>query len=140
MKLNYIDGNYKKSAKINIHQEVQESLGIPFLVNEYYAYVLGLSITDFLDLEKERNDSIRNLNAEHLMKIDSTSSIDCFITKNYKRPKIKFFFGRINPSTIEVWLVNVKKNPRHHRTGQYIIFIFDSENRIEKTFETSWIE
>lgn len=140
VKLNYIEKDYKRNVKFSIYPEVQESLGIPFLISEFYAYQMGIPITEFQKMEIVNKDSIYRMNSENLMKIDTIYSIDCFKYKNHKRPKIEILFKRIDSSTLGVWLINIQRNRRNNRDGQFLILIFDNKNQIKKVFETSWME
>ena len=101
---------------------------------------MDIPVAEFQILDNVIRDSIYRMNSYHLQKIDSSYSIDCFQYDNYKRPKIKIYFSRINSSTLAVWIANINRNPRKHTNGKYLIFIFDHNNQIKKVFETNWME
>lgn len=140
VKLNYIDKNYKKRVKFNIYNDVQQTLGIPYLISEFYAYQMDVPIIEFQKLSNFIRDSIYQMNSNHLQKIDSTYSTNCFQFDNYRRPRIKIHFTRINTTALGGWIVNIHRNPRKHIDGRYLILLFDNNNQIIQAFETSWME
>jgi len=140
IELNLLQKEFKKNEKIQIDTIIQQSSGIPFIIDEYYAYQMGITKNDFQETDTVIKNKIYRRNQKSLMKIDSVFSISCFNLVNHKRPKLVLRFKRISDETISIWVSKNRRKKNRHSSGKYLIFIYDSENRIEKVFETGWIE
>ena len=140
VEINFLKKEFKKERKLHIDTIIQESAGIPLMITEYYAYEIGITETEFQKLDTTKKNNIYRKNQENLLRIDSTYSIDCIKTENNKQPNLRVSFSRINDKSISIWINRIHKNPKKHTSGKYLIFIFDSENQIEKIFETTWTE
>lgn len=140
VEINILHKEFKKERKLQIDTIVQNWTGIPFMTSEYYAYEMGITETEFQKLDTAIRLRIYRKNQENLLRIDSTYSSDCIKTVNYKRPNLILSFTRINDKSISIWISKIRKNPKKHTSGKYLIFIFNGKNQIEKVFETGWTE
>ncbi len=129
-----------KEVKIVVDTNVQEWSGIVFLFEEYYSYKMNISVEQFNSLDRNIKDKIYWENQDKLLKIDTTYSINCFEIKDYLRPNIEVSFTWIENNTLGVWIRKMKRNPKKHSFGKYLIMFFDKENNIEKVLESNWLE
>ena len=137
---NFLQKEFKKERKLQIDTIVQQWSGIPFMTSEYYAYKMGITKTEFQKLDTTISHEIFRKNQENLLRIDSTYSIDCINSVDYKRPNLRLSFTRICDNSISVLISRIQKNQKKHTSGKYLIFIFNDKNQIEKVFETGWTE
>lgn len=140
VEIKLLQKGFREVGQLQIDTVVQQCSGIPLMIDEYYAYQIGITENEFQETDTIIRNEIYRKNQKSLMKIDSIFSIDCFSFSNSKRSKLTLRFERINDQTISIWISEVKRKKKRHTSGEYLIFVFDNENQIKKVFETEWIE
>ncbi len=130
----------EKSIKITIDTTVHTWPGVLFMIDEYNAYKMDISLEEYEMLDNEIKDKIYWENQDRLLKIDSTYSIDCFKDFNHQRPNVMVRFTRVDNNVLSVWIRKIRKNPKKHSYGKYLIMFFDIDKKIEKVIETNWVE
>ena len=128
-----------RKIKFSVNPKIRTSKGIPFLIDKYYSYKLGLTPDKLNSADTTLRNSIFRENQKKLLEKDTNYIVKCFKDRKVKNPNIYLAFNRIDSLTLSVVTSRLYKSNRH-TFGKYYIFIFTSDNEIKKVFKTNWIE